>query len=237
MLASFWIELAGYLACMLVFMTFCMRRLLPLRLLAIASNLAFILYALLAGLMPILLLHATLLPLNLWRGIEAFRERTRPLTSDRSREAVTTALMPHMKRRDLKAGSHLFTRGDDAVALYYLAHGRVMIAESGTCLTPGALFGETGLFTPTRQRTASAHCLTDCTVFVADRATVERVAQTTPALGLYLAERIAARLVPHRAPAPFVLNTPVLPSAPRTVARGSARQAMHARGEVQAARP
>jgi hypothetical protein len=64
------IDLAGFLACSLVLATFAMRSMGRLRLLAILSNLAFIYYAAALGLIPILLLHAILLPLNLWRLLE-----------------------------------------------------------------------------------------------------------------------------------------------------------------------
>lgn len=57
----------GYLAALLVLAAFCMRDMTALRMLAMASNLAFIAYAVCAGLQPILLLHAVLLPVNLWR--------------------------------------------------------------------------------------------------------------------------------------------------------------------------
>lgn len=61
----------GYLAASLVLATFCAKTMVPLRMLAIASNLAFIAYALLAHLWPILLLHAIMLPLNAARLREA----------------------------------------------------------------------------------------------------------------------------------------------------------------------
>lgn len=60
-------NLLGYAASTLVLATFCMRQMLALRLTAIASNLAFMAYGLLAGLDPVLLLHVMLLPLNAWR--------------------------------------------------------------------------------------------------------------------------------------------------------------------------
>lgn len=63
-------DLFGYAASTLVFGTFYMKRMLPLRLTAIASNIAFIGYAWANGLTPILVLHATLLPLNLLRLAE-----------------------------------------------------------------------------------------------------------------------------------------------------------------------
>jgi hypothetical protein len=66
-------QLVGYLASALVFATFTMEAMLPLRLVAIASNVMFIAYGHLAGATPILLLHAGLLPLNAWRLCQKLR--------------------------------------------------------------------------------------------------------------------------------------------------------------------
>lgn len=47
----------GYSAALLVLLTFCMRGMMALRVVAIASNVAFISYAATLGLAPVLLLH------------------------------------------------------------------------------------------------------------------------------------------------------------------------------------
>lgn len=60
-------DLLGYLASLLVLMTFCMQGMVALRFLAIVSNVAFIGYSLLADIQPVLLLHALLLPTNVYR--------------------------------------------------------------------------------------------------------------------------------------------------------------------------
>ena len=67
-------DLFGYVASFLVFGTFYMKQMLPLRLTAIASNVAFIAYAWQNGLTPILLLHGALLPLNVLRLVEQRRQ-------------------------------------------------------------------------------------------------------------------------------------------------------------------
>lgn len=67
------IELVGYLASALVFATFYMKAMLPLRVIAIASNVAFMAYGYLGEMAPILLLHAGLLPLNVWRLWQTLR--------------------------------------------------------------------------------------------------------------------------------------------------------------------
>jgi len=61
------IEAIGYLASALVLATFCMRGMVALRCMAIASNLAFIAYGVLADLGPVLVLHLLLLPVNVLR--------------------------------------------------------------------------------------------------------------------------------------------------------------------------
>lgn len=57
----------GYFAASLVLATFCAKTMVPLRLLAVSSNIAFMSYGLAAGLWPILMLHVLMLPLNLHR--------------------------------------------------------------------------------------------------------------------------------------------------------------------------
>jgi hypothetical protein len=61
----------GFVAAGLVLATFCMKRLVPLRAMAITSNLAFILYGYAAGIEPVLVLHLILLPINVMRLLES----------------------------------------------------------------------------------------------------------------------------------------------------------------------
>jgi hypothetical protein len=61
------IDVLGYAASSAVLATFMMRTMLWLRLVAIASNLLFILYGDLAHIAPVLLLHIALLPINVFR--------------------------------------------------------------------------------------------------------------------------------------------------------------------------
>ena len=63
----------GYVASALVVTAFGMKSIVPLRLVAMCSNLVFIIYGLGLGLTPIWSLHAALLPMNAWRLVEALR--------------------------------------------------------------------------------------------------------------------------------------------------------------------
>jgi hypothetical protein len=104
-----WIEFAGYLACGLVFATFYMKTLIPLRILAIASNIVFIIYAAGQDLVPILILHALLLPLNLWRTWEQIAIY-RKLRSIADHPAAVETLVPFMNRKRFAAGDVLFLK-------------------------------------------------------------------------------------------------------------------------------
>jgi CRP/FNR family transcriptional regulator, cyclic AMP receptor protein len=75
-------ELSGYVASGLVLAAFYMKDMIPLRLAALASNVAFIAYGLALGLTPIWLLHALLVPLNGYRLVEAARTRARAMACE-----------------------------------------------------------------------------------------------------------------------------------------------------------
>jgi hypothetical protein len=68
-----WVDLAGYIASSLVFVTFYMRGMVPLRLVALCSNVAFLFYAGALHLLPIVLLHGALIPVNVCRLVAALR--------------------------------------------------------------------------------------------------------------------------------------------------------------------
>jgi len=63
----------GFLASALVLATFAMKDMIHLRIVAICSNVVFITYALVLHLLPILVLHVILLPLNSWHLAQALR--------------------------------------------------------------------------------------------------------------------------------------------------------------------
>ena len=86
----------GYSAALLVLLTFSLRSITALRSAAIISNLLFIAYALASSSTPILVLHTTLLPLNIWRLLE-MRSNHRPAVFNPPGPAKSRA--PHPRRR------------------------------------------------------------------------------------------------------------------------------------------
>jgi len=61
------VDVLGYAASIAVLATFLMQTMLPLRFVAILSNILFLLYGYYAHIPPVLFLHATLLPINVVR--------------------------------------------------------------------------------------------------------------------------------------------------------------------------
>ena len=70
----------GWAAALLTLLTFISADMRRLRLLALAANAAFIAYGSTAHLLPVMVLHLALVPVNLWRLNQAFRRgaRTQP---------------------------------------------------------------------------------------------------------------------------------------------------------------
>ena len=86
-----WTDFLGYAASATVLATFCMSSMLYLRLLAIVSNILFIVFGAAAHIHPVLLLHVVLLPVNLARlkqikgRVDAYRVLRRRRPGQRSR--------------------------------------------------------------------------------------------------------------------------------------------------------
>ena len=187
-------EALGYVASGLVLATFTMRTMIPLRLLGIASNIAFISYGYFAGLLPVLILHAILLPLNVYRLAE-MRRLVREVTQAGDGAAPLSWLLPFMKPMSVSAGTILFRKGDAADTMYLLTEGRVCLEEFNVDIEPGEVVGEIGVFAPKGQRTATAICRTDCRMQRVARERVRELVFQNPQLGFYLVGLIAGRLV------------------------------------------
>ena len=190
---SYWLTAASYLAPLLVFAAFFMKAIIPLRGVAITSNVAFIIYALGSGSIPVLVLHLSLLPLNTIRIVQHIRlvRRVRDVVEG---EPNIEKLLPFMERRKLAKGAVIFNKGDQAEALYFLSQGRVLFKEIDVTIEPGAIFGEIALFLDDRARTASAICLDACELYALSIDKVQELAVLDPSFGLFLTKLIVVRM-------------------------------------------
>src|SRR5919198_6215417 len=129
-----WIVVAAWVAAFLVFSSFFMKTIIPLRIVALVSNVAFIGYALLGltygvfgRLYPILVLHSCLLPLNVLR-LRQVRTLISAVHEASDVEAVH-ALVPYMKTELRRKGDVVFRQGEPADRLYLIQSGRVVFPE------------------------------------------------------------------------------------------------------------
>lgn len=170
------------------------KTMIPLRALALGSNVGFVVYAAFAPSLPMLVLHALLLPINLWRLAEMVRLTRRVSAAVASRDDSGIWLRPYMKRHRRGTGHVLFSKGDFADRLYLLASGRVELVEIGVTLEPGRIFGEIAFFAPDRRRTMTARCVEPCEVLSIDESTVRQLYYQNPDFGFALVALIAGRL-------------------------------------------
>jgi CRP/FNR family transcriptional regulator, cyclic AMP receptor protein len=98
-----WLEGIGYLASLLVFSTFYMKTMIPLRCVAIASNFAFIAYGFLGRVYPVLILHLLLLPLNVMRLLQ-IRRLIKDIKNASEGGFSFEAMIPFMARQTFSAG-------------------------------------------------------------------------------------------------------------------------------------
>ncbi len=192
------IDLLGYAAASLVFLTFCMKTLLWLRMVAVASNVAFIAYALGAGLVPILILHGVLLPMNLFRLWQHHRT-IRQIGQAARGDPRASVLLPFMETVAASDGQTIFAKGDTADRLYYVQEGLVEIVEFGRTLGAGEIFGEVGLLSEGKERTATVKAVGDARLCSIDRNTVLRICRENPEFALMLARLITDRMVQNQA--------------------------------------
>jgi CRP/FNR family transcriptional regulator, cyclic AMP receptor protein len=169
------------------------RTMIPLRWLAVGSNVGFIVYGLVHPNLLMVLLHAVLLPVNLWRVLQMLR-LTRIVRAAADPQQMALWLRPHMRSRRYKAGAMVFERGAAADRLYFLAAGEIELGDIGRRLQAGQMFGEIAFFAPDGKRSSGARCRSACTVLSIDEATFRQLIYQNPDFGLEVLRLVAARL-------------------------------------------
>jgi CRP/FNR family cyclic AMP-dependent transcriptional regulator len=168
------------------------KRMIPLRTMSILNNLFGVVSGTGSGSLSTFIEHAVNLPLNAVR----LREMRRLITSVREASASDLKiewLKPFMHPRALKAGSRVFSKGDEAKEAFVLVEGRIVIPESSAAIEPGAIFGEMALFTAAGRRTASAVCASDVRLLVITYEQFEQLYFQNPEFGFYLVRLIVRR--------------------------------------------
>jgi CRP/FNR family transcriptional regulator, cyclic AMP receptor protein len=171
-----WTDLIHSLAGLLIVASASSRTMVPLRILAIATNCFLIIYfSVLHAWLP-MLLQAAALPLNAWRLYQML------ILVSRVREAVRGKpsldwLKPFMSERHFRKGDLLFAKG-----------------ETGVEIPSGQLVGELAMVAPDNRRTATLECMEGGTVLSITYEQVEELYYQNPTFGFYLLKLATARL-------------------------------------------
>jgi CRP/FNR family cyclic AMP-dependent transcriptional regulator len=191
------IVIAAWVAAILVFSSFFMKTMIPLRMVAITSNAAFVTYALLGlkygifgRVYPILVLHSSLLPLNVLRLRQI--KRLINAVNAAGKSETFECLIPYMRNETHAKGEVLFSKGDAADKLYVIEEGSVFFPELGKRLSEGAVFGEVGLFAPQSVRSLSAVCDDDCRLYTITKDRVLELYYQNPRFGFFLIRMVSA---------------------------------------------
>jgi len=195
--------IAGWVSAVLVFSSFFMRTMIPLRMVAICSNGAFITYALLGvhegvfgRVLPILVLHAALLPLNVVR-LRQLQGLLRAVQDCDAHDTIRS-LVPYMNTETHPAGDVLFRKGDPADRLFVVERGRVRFPEIGKVVASGEVFGEVGVFARENVRTLSAVCADDCRLHTITGDKALELSYQDPRFGLFLIRLVAGLVVENQ---------------------------------------
>lgn len=189
-----WQEFVGYLGSFLLFSTFWMRTMIPLRIAAIAGNLAMASYAAMAGFYPMVGLQALALPVNVARLVQ-MRRLTRRVALASGGEFTAGALVPFMRRETYQDGDVLFRAGDEGDRMYLIREGRVRLVEVDRVLGPDELFGEIGVISAKNRRTATAVCEGRTVLMTLDQDHVLQLYFQEPEFGFYLMRLVTDRLL------------------------------------------
>ncbi|HYN60454.1 MAG TPA: cyclic nucleotide-binding domain-containing protein [Rubrivivax sp.] len=179
-----------------------MRAMVPLRILSLVSNILLIIFSVFhlefdwAKLIvsPEFLLNSILLPMNAKRLVEIMR-LTREIEKVTEKSPVSEWLLPHMHMHKHHAGHVLFREGDKADEIYYVASGTLRLEGIGATIGPDNLVGEIALFSPSKKRTLTVVCETDCELYMMTAEQIYQLYYQNPKLGFYFMKLIVERLL------------------------------------------
>lgn len=191
-------ELIGYLAAVLVVLAYYTKTMVPLRIIGLCSNCAFIIYGYLETVYPTLVLHAILLPLNSVR-LRQMLQLTREVRKAVHGDLNMDWLKPFSTTRRVKKGEVLFRRSDTANAMFFIVSGRCKLSELGVEVPPGQIIGELGLLAPDQLRTQSLEFLEDGKVLEISYGSAKQLYYQNPQFGFYFLQLVTRRLFQNNA--------------------------------------
>jgi hypothetical protein len=182
------------IGCLLYIASTSMKTVIPLRIAAVGSALAFLFSGILSRSFGPILLYSLLLPLNLFRLYQML-ELIKKVRAAASSDLTMDWLQPFMHRRSFKKGDVLFRKGDLADEMFLAEKGKFVVSELGIELRPGHIFGEMGLLTSGSHRTATVECTESGQVLMIKYDQVRELYFENPEFGFYFLRLVGERLL------------------------------------------
>ena len=184
----------GFIGAALMVASYLMKNMLPLRMVALSANVFLVVYAVQGGSWPTVVLYVAMIPINVKKVLQ-IKKLIRAIENAKADTPVSEWLLPHMTRRQAKAGQTLWNKGDKATEMLYVESGRLNMIEYDESIGAGAILGEIGLFAPDNRRTRTVVCETDCTLYGLSADAMAQLYYQNPKLGFHVMRMIVARLM------------------------------------------
>lgn len=192
-------QILGYLALALLVASAWMQTMMWLRAFAIAA-------AVVVGIYGIMLpnpnwwmvaIAVALAGIHAWRLYEMRRlvSLTRAATAGGGAPLTLDWLLPYMQPVAIPKDTVLFHKDAAADAMYFIEHGKVRFDELGVDMEKGTLFGEIGIFSHDKKRTATARVTEDSSLLRISDEKVRELYFQNPEFGFFIVGLITRRLI------------------------------------------
>lgn len=174
--------------------TLMVRTIVPLRFIAIISNVFFIGYGVLAGAVPTFLLYTLSLPINVFRLRQMLNLVKKARVSAQG-DLSMDWLRPFMIPRKYHKGEILFRKGDPAKEMFLTVTGTFLVSEIGVQIPPGRMMGELGFVDPKNRRTQTVECIENAEVLTITYEKLLELYFQNPEFGYYFLRLTTERLM------------------------------------------
>lgn len=189
--------LLGYLALALLVVSAFMQGITWLRIFAIAAAAAVAVYGVIAENWGVVAAAVVIAAIHLWRLWEVHRLEgiTREATAGGGAPLTVEWLLPYMEPIAVPKDTVVFHKDSAADAMYFIEHGRISFDEVQVEMGKGTLFGEIGIFSHDKKRTATAKTLEDTSLLRISDDRVRELFFKNPEFGFFIVGLITRRLI------------------------------------------
>jgi CRP/FNR family transcriptional regulator, cyclic AMP receptor protein len=187
------VDLIGYAAAIALIFAFATTTMIKLRIAAIAASGAFLIYGFFRPDYILLVLHAVLLPLNIWR-LNTLRHLVAEAKKSTEGDMDMGWIKPFTSTRDMSPGEVIFHKGEEAKEIVFVMSGSLRIPTIDVTIPPGEVVGELGMLSPEKLRTASVVCLDAGQILTITYEQVRELFFQNPNFGYFFMQLAARRL-------------------------------------------